>query len=127
MAHDREVSAAKSTNGPAGLVGHRFERPAGPLLIQLLWCLAPPKDPVRRVQLAGIARSFNRGLLSDQLLVKISAFGQGPTAKTVKEFPLERETGAEATDGDHQFQTPVATAELRQVLDCASNSVILGV
>jgi hypothetical protein len=30
-----------------------------------------------------------------------------------------------ATDGDHQFQTPVATAEPWRVLDCASNLVIL--
>ena len=74
-----------------------------------------------------IARSFNRGQASDQLLVKISAFGQGPATRTVKELPLEREAGAEATDGDHRFQTPVATAELRQVLDCASNPVILEV
>jgi hypothetical protein len=61
------------------------------------------------------------------LLVKISAFGQGPATRTVKEFPLEREAGAEATDGDHQFQTPVSTAELRRVLDCVSNPVILEV
>jgi len=57
--------------------------------------LAPAKDPGRRVQLAGVARSFNRGLLSDQLLVKISAFGQGPATDAFKGFPPEREARVE--------------------------------
>jgi len=91
VADDRKVSAAKSTNGPAGLVGHRFERPAGPLLIQLLWCLAPPEDPGRRIQPAGIARSFNRGLLSDQLLFKITTPGHGPAANPIEGFPAKRQ------------------------------------
>jgi hypothetical protein len=61
------------------------------------------------------------------LLIEISAFGQGPAANSIEGFAAEREAGAEATDGDHQFQTPVATVELRRVLDCVSNPVILGV
>jgi hypothetical protein len=61
------------------------------------------------------------------LLVEIAAFGEGPAADAVKDCPPAPEADPEATDGDHQFQTPVVTAELRRVLDCASNPVILEV
>jgi hypothetical protein len=61
--------------------------------------LAPAKDPGRRVQLAGVARSFNRGQASDQLLIEISAFGQGPAADAFKGFPPEREARVESTGG----------------------------
>ena len=61
--------------------------------------LAPAKDPGRRIQLAGIARSFNHGLLSDQLLVKISALGQGPAADAFKGFPAKCEAGVESAGG----------------------------
>ena len=65
--------------------------------------LAPAKDPGRRVQLAGIARSFNRSQASDQLLVKISAFGQGPPADAIEGFAAKREAGVESASG--VFQT----------------------
>jgi hypothetical protein len=61
--------------------------------------LAPAKDPGRRIQLAGITRNFNRSQASDQLLVKISAFGQGPPANPVEGFPPEREAGVESAGG----------------------------
>jgi hypothetical protein len=62
-------------------------------------CLSPAKDPGRRVQLAGIARSFNRSQASDQLLVKISAFGQGPATDAIEGFPPECEAGVESAGG----------------------------
>ena len=49
--------------------------------------------------MAGIARSFSRGLLSDQLLVKISAFGQGPATDAIEGFPPEREARVESACG----------------------------
>jgi hypothetical protein len=60
-------------------------------------CLSPAKDVGRRVHLAGIARIFNRGQASDQLLVKIAAFGQRPAADAFKGFPPEREARVEST------------------------------
>ena len=61
--------------------------------------LVPAENPGRRVQLAGIARSFNRSLLSDQLLIEISAFGQGPAADAIEGFPPEREARVESACG----------------------------
>ena len=36
---------------------------------------------------------------SDQLLVKIAAFGQRPAADAIEHFPAEREAGVESAGG----------------------------
>ena len=69
------------------------------------------EDRERRVQLAGVAQSFDCGQSVNQLLVKIAAIGQWPAADAIEEFAKEREAGVESAGGVHQFQTPVATAE----------------
>jgi hypothetical protein len=58
--------------------------------------LAPAENPGRRIQLAGVARSFNRGQTSDQLLVEIATFCEGPAANPVEGFPAKREASVES-------------------------------
>jgi hypothetical protein len=84
--------------------------------------LAPANDPGRRIQLAGIARSFRRGQASDRLLVKSSAFGEGSVGNPFERFPAEREAGVESACGVFPSNQDIPCARPARALNfCGSD------